>query len=65
MHVDLAIKIITDCRRLESFAFKTNLGLRLHDVINTKQQTIAGSIKVVFEVEDIQTKYGVLIGVLN
>ena len=65
MHVDLAIKIITDCRRLESFVFKTNLGLRLHDVINTKQQTIAGSIKVVFEVEDIQTKYGVLIGVLN
>ena len=36
------------------------LGFRLHDVINTKEQTVLESIKGVFGGEDIQTQYSVL-----
>ena len=35
---DLALKVIMDCRTDESCYFKRNLGFRLHDVINTKEQ---------------------------
>ena len=44
----------------ESCNFKRNLGFTLHDVINTKEQTVINSIKDAFEGEDIQTQYGVL-----
>ena len=37
-----------------------NLGFKLHDVINTKAQTIINSIKAAFEGENIQTQYNVL-----
>ena len=37
-----------------------NLWLQLHDVINTKKQTILNSIKDTFEGENIQTQYRVL-----
>ena len=37
-----------------------NLGFKLHDVINTKEQSIINSIKVAFEGENIQTQYSVL-----
>ena len=37
-----------------------NLWLQLHDVINTKEQTILNSIKDTFEGENIQTQYRVL-----
>ena len=37
-----------------------NLGFTLHDVINTKEQTVINSIKDAFEGEDMQTQYTVL-----
>ena len=58
---DLALKVIIDCRTDESCNLKRNLGLfRLHDVINTKEQTVLKSIKDEFEGEDMQTKYSVV-----
>ena len=36
------------------------LGFRLHNVINTKEQTVLESIKDAFEGEDMQTQYSVL-----
>ena len=36
------------------------IGFRLHDVINTKEQTVLKSIKDVFEGENMQTQYSVL-----
>ena len=41
-----------DCRTDESCNLKRNLGFRLHDVINTKEQTVLKSIKYAFEGED-------------
>ena len=60
LHIDLALKIIMDCRTDKSCSLKKNLGFKLHDVINTKQQTITNSIKSAFEGENIQTQYSVL-----
>ena len=60
LHIDLALKIIMDCRRDKSCSFKKNLGFKLFDVINTKEQTIINSIKDMFEGENIQTQYSVL-----
>ena len=57
---DLALKIIMNCRTDESCNFKRNLGFRLHDVINTKEQTVVNSIKDAFEVEDVQTQNAVV-----
>ena len=55
--IDLVLKIIMGCRTDESCSFKRNLGFKLHDVINTKEQTVINSIKDGFEEEDIQTQY--------
>ena len=49
-----------NCRTDESCSFKKDLGFKLHDVINTKEQTIINSIKAAFEGENIQTQYSVL-----
>ena len=49
-----------DCRKDESCNLKRNPGFALHDVINTKEQTIINSIKDTFEGENIQTQYSVL-----
>ena len=49
-----------DCRTDKSCSLKKNLGSKLHDVINTKEQTIINSIKAAFEWESIQTQYSVL-----
>ena len=49
-----------DCRTDESCNFKKNLGLTLHDVINSKEQTVIHSIKDAFEGENMQTQYTVL-----
>ena len=57
---DLALKIIMGCRTDESCSFKRNLRFKLHDVINTKEQTVINSIKDAFEGEDMQTQYSVL-----
>ena len=48
------------CRTDESCSLKRNLGFKLHDVINTKEQTVINSIKGAFEGEDMQTQYSVL-----
>ena len=37
---DLALKVIMDCRTDESCSLKRNLGFKLHDMINTKEQTV-------------------------
>ena len=39
---------------------KKNIGFKLHDEINTKEQTITNSIKTTFEGENIQTQNSVL-----
>ena len=39
---------------------KRNLGIRLHYVINTTEQTVLKSITDAFEGEDMQTQYSVL-----
>ena len=57
---DLALKVIMDCRTDESCNLKRNLGFRLHDVINTKEQTVLKSIKYAFEGQDMQTRCNVL-----
>ena len=60
LRIDLALKTIMDCRTDESSSLKRNLGFELHDVINTKKQTVLKSIKDSFEGEDIQTQYTVI-----
>ena len=54
-----------DCRADESRNLKRNLGFRLHDVINTKEQAVLKSIKDVFEGEDMQTQYSVLAYIID
>ena len=49
-----------NCSTDKSCSFKKSLWFRLHDVINTKEQTIINSIKDTFEGENIQTQYSVL-----
>ena len=55
-HADLALKVIMNSRTDESYKFKRNLGFTIHDVINTKEQTIINSIKDAFEGENMQTQ---------
>ena len=56
----LALKVIMDCRTDKSCNLKRNLGFTLHDVINTKEQSVISAIKDAFEGEDMQTQYSVL-----
>ena len=49
-----------DCRIDESSNFLKKLGFRIHDVINTKEQTVISAIKDAFEGENMQTQYTVL-----
>ena len=56
----MKLKVIMKCRTDESCNLKKKLGFRLHDVINTKEQTVLKSIKDAFEGEDMQTQYSVL-----
>ena len=51
LHNDLALKIIMDCRTDKSCSLKNKLGFKLHDVINTKEQTITNSIKLRLKVK--------------
>ena len=53
LYIDLALKIIMDCRTDETCNLKRKLRFPLHDVINTKEQTIINSIKDPFEGEDM------------
>ena len=40
LHIDLALKIIMDCRTDKLCSFKKNFGFKLYDVINVKGQII-------------------------
>ena len=60
LRIDLALKIIMGCRTDKSCSSKRNLGFKLHDVINAKEQRVTSSIKDAFEGEDMQTQYSVL-----
>ena len=40
-----------DCRTDKSCSLKNKLGFKLHDVINTKEQTITNSIKLRLKVK--------------
>ena len=60
LRIDLALKIIIDCRTDQSCSLKRNLGFNLHNVINTKKQTALRSIKDAFEGEDMQNQYAVI-----
>ena len=53
IHVDLALKVII-------MQIKKKLGFKLHDMINTKEQTVINSTKDTFEEENMQTQYSVL-----
>ena len=57
---DLALEVMMDCRTDKSCHLKRNLGFRLHNVINTKEQTVLKSIKDAFKGEDMQTQYIIL-----
>ena len=57
---DLALKVIIDCRTNESYNLRRNLGFTLHDVINSKEQTVINSIEDAFEGENMQTQYTLL-----
>ena len=48
------------CRTDESCKFLKKFGFTLHDVINTKEQTVIRSIKDALEGENMQTQYSVL-----
>ena len=52
--------MIIDSRTDKSYSFKKNLGLKLLDVINSKEQAIINSTKPAFEGENIQTQCIVL-----
>ena len=54
IHNELALKIIMDCRTSRILRFA------LHDVINSKEQTVINSIKDAFEGENMQSQYTVL-----
>ena len=47
----IIIPVIMQCKTPESCKFKRSLGLKLHDVVNCKEQTVLDSIKDVFEGE--------------
>ena len=49
-----------DCRIDESCNLFKKLGVRIHGVINTKEQTVISAIKDAFEGENMQTQYSVL-----
>ena len=60
LHINLALKIIIDCRTDKSCSLKKKSGFKLYDMINTEEQTIINSIKGTFEGENIQTQCSVL-----
>ena len=47
-------------KAVESCDLKRRLGFNLHDVINSKQQTVLRAIKDAFEGKNMQTEYSVL-----
>ena len=60
MYAHEGVIVPLHCRSPEPCKFKRNLGFKLHDVINCKEQTVLESIKDAFEGEDMQTQYTVI-----
>ena len=58
-HEGVIIPVIMHCRTPKSCKFKRNVGFKLHDVINSKEQTVLESLKAAFEEGNIQTQYTV------
>ena len=56
LHDQLAVPVIIDCGTTESCKFKRKIGFNLHDVFNTKEQTILPLIKNTFEGGNMQTR---------
>ena len=52
-HDGVIIPVIMHCITPKSCKFKRNLGFKLHDLINCKEQTVLESIKDAFDGEDI------------
>ena len=59
-HEGVIIPVIMHCRTPEPCKFKRNLGFKLYDVINCKEQTVLELIKEAFEGEDMKTQYIVI-----
>ena len=49
-----------NCRTDESCNFLKQLGFKIHDVINTKEERVISAIKDAFEGENMQTQHSVL-----
>ena len=60
-HEGIIIPVIIHCRTPESCKIKRSLGIKLHNMNNCKEQTVLESIKDVFEGENKQTRYSVLV----
>ena len=60
-HEGIIIPVIIHCRTPESCKIKRSLGIKLHNMNNCKEQTVLESIKDVFDGENKQTRYSVLV----
>ena len=60
IHVKLALKVIMNCRTDKKGKFFKKLGFKIHDVINTKEQTVISTTKDAFEGKNMQRQYTVL-----
>ena len=49
-----------DCRTTAAHKFRARLGFKQYDVVITKKQSVLTKIKISFQRENMQTKYGVL-----
>ena len=56
---DLTEKIVKALRKNKINAFRRSAGFNVTDTFNSKQQSIAETIKQIFDGEDIQTEYKV------
>ena len=54
-----------NCRTVAARKFREKLGFVSHNMINTKEQTVLGAIKDIFEGENMQTQYSVLGCIIN
>ena len=59
-HEGVIIPVIMHCRTPEPCKFKRDLGFKLYNVINCKEQTVLELIKEAFEGEDMKTQYIVI-----
>ena len=60
VHEGIIISVTMHCRKPEPCKFERSLGIKLHDMINCKEQTMLESIKDTFEGENMQTQHSIL-----